>query len=57
MRRKEEYVARMKELKRWIDVKSQGESWKDIHQRVLAIRELIEKERQTLTSETKERQT
>ena len=53
MRRKEEYVARMKELKRWIDVKSQGESWKDIHQRVLAIRELIEKERQTLTSESK----
>jgi hypothetical protein len=54
MRRKEEYVARMKELKRWIDVKSQGESWKDIHQRVLAIRELIEKERQTLASEAKQ---
>lgn len=53
MHRKEEYVARMKDLKKWVEVKSQGESWKDIHQRVLAIRELIEKEQAALLQEKK----
>jgi hypothetical protein len=53
MHRKEEYVARMKDLKKWIDVKSQGESWRDIHQRVIAIRDLIEKEQAALFAEKK----
>lgn len=48
MKRKEEYVARMKDLKKWVEVKSQGESWADIHQRVLRIRDLIEEEQRLL---------
>lgn len=51
MQRKEEYIARMKDLKKWIHVKAQGETWRDIHQRVVAIRELIEKERAALLKE------
>mmetsp|Transcript_33130 Transcript_33130/g.38554 ORF Transcript_33130/g.38554 Transcript_33130/m.38554 type:complete len:474 (-) Transcript_33130:82-1503(-) len=53
IQRKDEYMKRMGELKKWIDVKSQGESWRDIHQRVLAIRELIDKEQAALLSEKK----
>lgn len=53
MHRKEEYISRMKDLKKWIDVKSQGESWRDIHQRVIAIRDLIEKEQAALFAEKK----
>lgn len=53
MRRKEEYVARMKDLKKWIEIKNQGESWKDIHQRVLSIKSLIETEQAALAETVK----
>ena len=47
-RRKDEYISRMKELRGWVEVKSQGESWSDIHDRVVKIRDLIEQEQQSL---------
>lgn len=48
MRRKEEYVARMRDLKAWVEVKSQGETWSDIHERILSIKSLIEQEQVSL---------
>eukprot|EP00388_Colpodella_angusta_P000340 GDKJ01001267.1.p1 GENE.GDKJ01001267.1~~GDKJ01001267.1.p1 ORF type:complete len:220 (+),score=20.64 GDKJ01001267.1:32-661(+) len=49
MRRKEEYVARMKDLKTWVEVKSQGETWSDIHRRIQSIKSLIEQEQASLS--------
>eukprot|EP00658_Telonema_sp_P-2_P025471 TRINITY_DN20260_c0_g1_i1.p1 TRINITY_DN20260_c0_g1~~TRINITY_DN20260_c0_g1_i1.p1 ORF type:complete len:172 (-),score=75.28 TRINITY_DN20260_c0_g1_i1:399-914(-) len=55
MRRKEEYVARLKDLKKWVEVKSQGETWKDINSRIQSIKSLIEREQQTLQDAKRER--
>ena len=47
-RRKEEYLERIKDLKRWIDVKSQGETWADIHARIVKIQTIVDEERKNL---------
>eukprot|EP00759_Apiculatamorpha_spiralis_P031260 PhF_6_TR32973/c0_g1_i1/m.48543 len=43
-RRRDEYVARMKDLKTWVEKKDLGESATDIYSRVLKIKALIDEE-------------
>eukprot|EP00760_Papus_ankaliazontas_P032121 PhM_4_TR5643/c0_g1_i1/m.65725 len=43
-RRRDEYLSRMRELRTWVDKKDQGESCSDMYDRVLKMKDLIDKE-------------
>jgi hypothetical protein len=51
--RKDEYLQKMTDLKKWVQVKGQGESWGDVRGRVDKIRVMIEEEQKALDEETK----